>query len=315
MTSEETRAVLGEVGVELEDAEVEALRARTEGWPAAIRLAAISLRSAEDPRRFLADFNADNRAISDYLLTEVVGTQPPDLRLFLLRTSIADRLTPELATRLTGRFDAGAVLADLVRSELFVRASDQDPPVYRYHPLFRSFLGPSSRVERPQEVRDLHARVAAWSDRDGARWMASPRPGGRRLAHERPCRHRGVAPAGLFRRAGDGPEAGRGGSPRGARAACEPALLEALALARGNELEECRRRVELAGQLPDEPETRAQLEALERSCACRSRGSTETWRSLPVARISSSSSRPRDASAAWKSVGHCGRPPSAASAW
>ena len=155
MTSEETRAVLGE-SAQTRDADVEARAGR--GWPAAIRLAAISLRSAEDPRRFLADFNADNRAISDYLLTEVVGTQPPDLRLFLLRTSIADRLTPELATRLTGRFDAGAVLADLVRSELFVRASDQDPPVYRY-PLFRSFLRAQLALERPQEGDDLAHRM------------------------------------------------------------------------------------------------------------------------------------------------------------
>jgi LuxR family maltose regulon positive regulatory protein len=263
MTSDETRAVLDEAGVDLEDADVEALRARTEGWPAAIRLAAISLRSAANPRRFLADFNADHRAISDYLLTEVVATQPPDLRLFLLRTSIADRLTPELATRLTGRIDSGAVLAELVRNELFVRASGQDAVVYRYHPLFRSFLQAQLARERPQELRDLHARVAAWSDRDGrpmewlrhalgaADWAMSARAASAawpRLA----CFDAPATIRKLVERV-----------PREAREQhASLALLDALALARRNELEQSRRRVELAGQLPAEPENRAQLEAL-----------------------------------------------------
>jgi LuxR family maltose regulon positive regulatory protein len=263
MTSDETRVVLGAVGVELEAEDVEALRARTEGWPAAIRLAAISLRSAEDPRRFLADFNADNRAISDYLLTEVVATQPPDLRLFLLRTSIADRLTPELATRLTGRFDAGAVLADLVRNELFVRASDHDPVVYRYHPLFRSFLRAQLARERPQEVRDLHARVAAWSDRDGSpmEWLRHALG-----AADWEMSARAATAAWPQLACFDAPATTRKlveTVPREAREQhASLALLDALALAGRNELQESRRRVELAGQLPEQPETRAQLDAL-----------------------------------------------------
>ena len=162
MTVDETRDMLGEVGDELAETEIVALCERTEGWAAAIRLAAISLESAEDPHRFIADFAADDRAISDYLLHEVLDQQPEDLRTFLLRTSLPDRLTAELAADLSGRTDAGAVLAELARRNLFLHRHGRQAGTYRYHSLFRSFLQAELMLERPHEVRDLHRTVASW---------------------------------------------------------------------------------------------------------------------------------------------------------
>ena len=92
----------------LSQAEIETLCQRTDGWAAALRLAAISLESVENPHRFVAEFAADDRAISDYLLNEVLDQQPDELRTFLLQTSLPDRFTAELAADLTGRTDAGA---------------------------------------------------------------------------------------------------------------------------------------------------------------------------------------------------------------
>jgi LuxR family transcriptional regulator, maltose regulon positive regulatory protein len=162
MTVDETRDMLGEVADELAETEIKALCERTEGWAAAIRLAAISLESSEDPHRFIADFAADDRAISDYLLNEVLDQQPEDLRTFLLRTSLPDRLTAELAADLSGRADAGAVLAELARRNLFLHRHGRQAGTYRYHALFRSFLQAELMLERPDEVRDLHRAVASW---------------------------------------------------------------------------------------------------------------------------------------------------------
>ena len=162
MTVDETRDMLGDVADQLSEIEIVALCERTEGWAAAIRLAAISLESAEDPHRFVADFAADDRAISDYLLNEVLDQQPEDLRTFLLRTSLPDRLTAELAAELTGRTDAGAVLAELARRNLFLHRHGRQAGTYRYHSLFRSFLQAELMRERPNEVRELHRVVASW---------------------------------------------------------------------------------------------------------------------------------------------------------
>lgn len=162
MTVDETQDMLGDVADELTDAEIEALCERTEGWAAAIRLAAISLESTDDPHRFVADFAADDRAISDYLLNEVLDQQPDDLRTFLLRTSLPDRLTADLAADLSGRADAGAVLADLARRNLFLHRHGRRAGTYRYHSLFRSFLQAELMRERPDEVRELHGVVASW---------------------------------------------------------------------------------------------------------------------------------------------------------
>ena len=162
MTVDETQDMLGDVADELTDAEIEALCERTEGWAAAIRLAAISLESTDDPHRFVADFAADDRAISDYLLNEVLDQQPEDLRTFLLRTSLPDRLTADLAADLSGRADAGAVLADLARRNLFLHRHGRRAGTYRYHSLFRSFLQAELMRERPDEARELHGIVASW---------------------------------------------------------------------------------------------------------------------------------------------------------
>ena len=167
VTTDEARDLLGDVASVLADFEVEALCERTEGWAAALRLTAISLESAEDPHRFVADFAADDRAISDYLLNEVLDRQPEDLRLFLLRTSLPDRLTVELAAELAGRPDAGAVLAELARRNVFLERHGRGAGTYGYHSVFRTFLRSELARERPNEVRDLHRIVASSSGGHG----------------------------------------------------------------------------------------------------------------------------------------------------
>ncbi len=136
LTFDECRLLLGAAADRLTDEDVETLRARTEGWAAGIRLASLSLERTADPARFVHRFAGDDRAVADYLLGEILERQPSTRQTFLLRTSVPDVLTPELADELTGKRGAGAELApprggqlpDLERRRSRDRVPLQRPP-------------------------------------------------------------------------------------------------------------------------------------------------------------------------------------------
>ena len=92
-----------------------ALEGRTEGWIAALQLAALSLQGRDDVAAFIAGFAGDDRYIVDYLAEEVLLRQSDDVQEFLLRTSILDRLVGPLCDAVTGRNGGRAQLAALER--------------------------------------------------------------------------------------------------------------------------------------------------------------------------------------------------------
>ena len=155
-------------GLELPDRLVRALCARTEGWGAGLRLAALSLQGRDDAERFVSQFAGDDRAVGDYLLAEVLDRQPPELRAFLLRTSIVDRVCGDLADALTGEGSGADTLASLERTNGFVLGIDQHRVWFRYHRLFAKLLRTRARSELPGELRELHARAAHWYADHGA---------------------------------------------------------------------------------------------------------------------------------------------------
>src|SRR5262249_35417687 len=136
----EAEALLNDsLELELEPAEVALLQERTEGWPAGLQLAALSLREQDDPKAFVHAFAGDDRQIVDYLL-EVVVAQSEQLREFLLQTSILERLCASLCDAVTGRSDGLARLDEIQRSNLFLVSLDNRWHWYRYHHLFRDLL-------------------------------------------------------------------------------------------------------------------------------------------------------------------------------
>ncbi|MGW2820364.1 LuxR C-terminal-related transcriptional regulator [Streptomyces sp. NPDC001443] len=162
-TAEETAAYLDEaVGPQLAARDVEALEQRTEGWIAALQLAALSLRGREDVSRFVAGFAGDDRYVVDYLVEEVLGRQSDDVRDFLLRTSVLTRLHGPLCDAVTGRRDGKAMLEVLDRANLFVDRLDDRRRWYRYHQLFADVLRTHLADERPEEVASLHRRAGQW---------------------------------------------------------------------------------------------------------------------------------------------------------
>jgi LuxR family maltose regulon positive regulatory protein len=162
-TVEESLAYLNsEMGLRLSEGDVAALDARTEGWIAALQLAALSMQGRDDVSVFIAGFAGDDRYIVDFLGEEVLARQPADVREFLLCTSILERLTGPLCDAVTGRSGGKGTLVALERANLFVVPLDDRRQWYRYHHLFGDVLRAHLLDEQPERVADLHARASAW---------------------------------------------------------------------------------------------------------------------------------------------------------
>jgi len=157
----------GAMGLALTAADVAALEGRTEGWIAALQLAALSLQGREDVAAFIVGFAGDDRYIVDFLAEEVLQRQPEDVQHFLLQTSILDRLSGPLCDAVTGQDGGKAKLAALERGNLFLVPLDDRRRWYRYHQLFADVLHARLRDEQPEEVPDLHRRASGWHEQNG----------------------------------------------------------------------------------------------------------------------------------------------------
>jgi LuxR family maltose regulon positive regulatory protein len=165
-TREEAAVLLR--GLDLPRDDLELLWRRTEGWVAGLKLAQLSLEGHEDPHAFVAGFAGGDSAVSDYLMSEVVARQPPDTLDFLLRTSIAERMTGELAEALTGDASGSHMLRELERRDAFVSRVGARHGWYRYHGLFADVLRAELHRRLPGEAPRLHRIAAAWHARNGA---------------------------------------------------------------------------------------------------------------------------------------------------
>ena len=205
-TPDEVAAYLNDViGLDLAPDDIAALEGRTEGWIAALQLAAISMQGRTDIGGFIAQFAGNDRYIVDYLVEEVLQAQPDPVREFLLHTAVLDRLTGPLCDAVTGRDDGSQLLITLERANLFLVPLDDRREWYRYHHLFADVLRAHLLAEQPDLVPLLHQRASQWYERHDLT--------------EEAVRHalaaRGLRPRGLpdgAGRAGDPP------SPAGSRA-------------------------------------------------------------------------------------------------
>ncbi|WUJ70454.1 LuxR C-terminal-related transcriptional regulator [Kribbella soli] len=153
-------------GTGLDADAIATLEERTEGWIAALGLAALSVRGRSDASRFIDDFAGDDRYVVDYLVDEVLDRQPEQVRRFLLETCVVDRLTGPLCDAVTGQPGGRAMLESLERQNLFVVPLDDRRQWYRYHHLFADVLRARLLAERG-DVAELHRRAARWYDDAG----------------------------------------------------------------------------------------------------------------------------------------------------
>ncbi len=165
-TTDEASAYLNEVaGLDLDSGDVVALEERTEGWIAALQLAALSIKGREDVSSFIARFAGDDRYIVDYLVEEVLAHQPDPVRGFLLQSAVLDRLTGPLCDAVTDRADGSDILMALERANLFLVPLDDRRQWYRYHHLFADVLRARILAEEPDLVPLLHQRASQWYER------------------------------------------------------------------------------------------------------------------------------------------------------
>jgi len=161
----EARQLLAQHQCTLSADSLECLTQRTEGWAAGLRLAAISMATHDDADQFVKELIAEDRALTGYLMEEVLDTQPPETREVLLSTSILDHVNAEAVSELTGNDQVGQLLPELARANAFVQ------PIgcgwYRYHTLFAEVLRLKLRSERADKVAPLHRRAARWLNRNG----------------------------------------------------------------------------------------------------------------------------------------------------
>ena len=177
----------GIMGLHLDAGSIEVLDERTEGWVAGLQMAALSMRDRKDVRGFIEGFTGTNRYILDYLLEEVLTSQPAETQFFLLCTSILERLTASLCEAVldvTNSGDCGldrlpadfqythltscqSILEYLERANLFLVSLDDERRWYRYHHLFADLLRTRLDQLYPGLAPRLHILSAAWYESKG----------------------------------------------------------------------------------------------------------------------------------------------------
>ena len=164
---DESRDLLANFGVEIAAADLALLLERSEGWAAALQMAALSLRGAADPARAARAVDVRSHAIAEYFISEVLERQPPEIAQFMLDTSVLGELTAGACAAVTGRQDATVLLRDIDAAHLFLVALDDERTSFRYHHLVRQLLGAELRARDPGQEQALQARAAEWFESTG----------------------------------------------------------------------------------------------------------------------------------------------------
>jgi LuxR family maltose regulon positive regulatory protein len=164
MDEHEARLLLEGAGVQLSDAEVSDLVAKTEGWPVGLYLAALASRTSGRAVGTGISLAGDDRLIGDYLRSEFLSRLPPSTVSFLTRTSVLDRLSGPLCDAVLGSTGSQDVLESLEATNLLLVPLDRRREWYRYHHLFRELLGAELKRGEPELMPVLHSRAAAWCE-------------------------------------------------------------------------------------------------------------------------------------------------------
>ena len=152
----------GRLGLGLTPDDVEALVGRTEGWPAGLYLAALSLQHAPDRHAFVRRFGASNHHVIDFLVTEVLQAHDPSAQALMLRTSVLERLSGPLCDAVLEQDGSAAMLDALSRTNLFLAPLDDEGRWYRFHHLFAQLLRVELERREPGLAPVLHRRAYAW---------------------------------------------------------------------------------------------------------------------------------------------------------
>ena len=163
----EAVSLLASDGVTLSTESIWELMRRTEGWPAGLYLAALSLAGRTNPNDFVHHFTGTNRFIGDYLTEEVLSRQSEEVRKFILDMSIVRRFSAPLCEYMTGQRQSARILRDLQYTNLFLIPLDAQDHWFRFHHLFGAVARNALETEQPDRIAMLHGRAAKWLSENG----------------------------------------------------------------------------------------------------------------------------------------------------
>lgn len=163
----ESGELLANFGVQVAAADLSLLHQRSEGWAAALQMAALSLRGTRDPGRAARALDARSYAIAEYFSDEVLDQQPTEVARFMLDTCVLGELTADTCTAVTGRQDAAALLHIIDAANLFVVALDDERTSFRYHHLVRHLLRARLQARDPAQERMVQLRAGEWFESAG----------------------------------------------------------------------------------------------------------------------------------------------------
>jgi LuxR family transcriptional regulator, maltose regulon positive regulatory protein len=161
-TPGESGQLLDDLGLDASADAVTTLHERTEGWPAGLNLAYLSVRDAADREAAVSEFRGSWRHVADYLTEVVLEPLERAARDFLIDTSVLDTVCGPLGDAVTGHRSSAALLEHLERTGRFVMAVDGRRRWYRYHRLFADLLRDELDRLRPERRPTLHLRASGW---------------------------------------------------------------------------------------------------------------------------------------------------------
>ena len=163
----ESRDLLANFGVEISGSDLALLHQRSEGWPAALQMAALSLRGTRNRADVARALEVRGRTIADYFISEVLEQQPPEVVQFMLDTSVLGELTADACAAVTGKTDAAALLRRIDAGNLFTVALDDERTSFRYHHLVRQVLRAELRARDRAGEQKLQLRAGEWFESTG----------------------------------------------------------------------------------------------------------------------------------------------------
>jgi LuxR family maltose regulon positive regulatory protein len=167
MTPADAASLLRKAGIELDFEAVQTLVRRTEGWPAAIYLAALSLHEQPDVICDFSRFSGADHLLWEFLRDEVLSTLPGDLHDFAVRTAVLDELSGPICDEVLERQGSARALATLAdRSQLLVPL-DATQQTYRWPRLLQDALRGELERTAPELEPPLHLRASAAYARQG----------------------------------------------------------------------------------------------------------------------------------------------------
>ncbi|MDA0167386.1 LuxR C-terminal-related transcriptional regulator [Solirubrobacter ginsenosidimutans] len=164
LNAEEAGALLRGAGVELDEPAIRELTERTEGWPAGLYLAALSLQAGGCG---VSTFTGEDRFVAEYLRLELLSRLTDEEVRFLTHTSVLERMCGSLCDAVLGRTDSAGVLESLERSNRFLVPLDRTRTWYRYHHLFQDLLRSELEQREPEFLPELNRRAMAWCQANG----------------------------------------------------------------------------------------------------------------------------------------------------